>query len=129
MNQPSPGALAHQQTNLAVMKHIRHEVATRTGHFVSDHDFRSPNARGRTGERITIAGYVIEVTIKVALQNVDDVIGRRTTSVEALVDNCSLFILLREVVAIETLIARLARVGQINIGELAIRKFFDQTPI
>src|SRR5881397_1411097 len=37
MIQPTPRALAHQQTNLAVMKHIRHEVATRAGHLVNDH--------------------------------------------------------------------------------------------
>src|SRR5439155_15307807 len=129
MNQTTPGALAHQQTNLAVMKHVRHQIAAGTGHLVNDHDFRSPNPCGRTGEGITIAGDVIEIAIKVALQDVDNIIRGRTAAIEPLVDDCAFLILLREVVPIEALIARLTGVWQIDVGKLAIRKSFNQTPI
>src|SRR5205085_375614 len=75
MDQPTPGAFAYEQTDLSIMKHVRHQVAARAGHLVNDHHFRSPNPCGRTGEGITITGDVIKVAVKVTLQNVDDVIG------------------------------------------------------
>src|SRR5438132_13370862 len=124
MDQTTPRALAHQQAQLSIMKHVRHQVAAGAGHLVDDHYFRPPNSSRGTGERITISGDVIEITIKVALQHVDDVIGRRAAAIETLIDDRAFLILLREVVTIEALITWLSRVRQVNISELAVGKFF-----
>src|SRR5207253_10677471 len=118
------GALAHQQAQLSIMKHVRHQVAAGAGHLVNDHYLRSPNSRRGTGERITISRDVVEITIKVALQHIDDVIGRRATAVETLIDDRAFLFLLREVVTIEAGIAGLPRVRQIDISELAVGKLF-----
>src|SRR5205807_9920039 len=125
MDQTTPRALAHQQAQLSIMEHVRHQVAAGAGHLVDDHYLRSPNSGRGTGEGITISRDVIEITIKVALQHVDDVIGRRAAAVETLIDDRAFLFLLREIVAIETRISRLARVRQINVSELAVGEFFD----
>src|SRR5437016_1629481 len=125
MDQATPRALAHQQAQLSIMKHVRHQVAAGAGHLVDNHYLRPPNSSRGTGERITISRDVIEITIEVTLQHVDDVIGRRTAAIETLIDDRAFLILLREVVTIEALITWLSRVRQINISELAIGQFFD----
>src|SRR6185503_13952171 len=116
MNEPAPGAFANQWTNLAALEHIRHQVAARSGHFVDDHHLRSPDTGGRTCERETIACYVVEVTIKVAFEDLDDVVGRGATAVESFVNDYPFFVLLREVVAIETAVTGLPGVGEIHVG-------------
>src|SRR5690242_20217589 len=62
VNETAPRALADEWTNLATLEHIGHQVAAGSGHFVDDHHLRSPDTGGRTGERETIACYVVEVT-------------------------------------------------------------------
>src|SRR5437899_1361842 len=52
MDQTAPGAFADEQTDLSVMKHVGHQVASGTGHLVNDNHLRSPNAGRRTGEGI-----------------------------------------------------------------------------
>src|SRR5436309_9273846 len=125
MDQATPRALPHQQAQLSIMKHVRHQVAAGAGHLVDDHYLRPPDSSRGTGERITISRDVIEITVEVALQHVDDVIGRRAATVETLIDDRAFLILLREVVTIEAGIAGLPRVRQIDISELAVRKSFD----
>src|SRR5260370_18443697 len=120
MAQAAPGTLAYQQTELTVMEHVRHQVSARPRHLVNDHNLGSPNASRRTGERITIAGDVVEVTIKVALQDIDDIVGRRPSTIVSLVDYRAFFVLLRKVITIEAGIARLSRVWQIDVSELAV---------
>ena len=68
---------------------------------------------------IAIAGDVVEVAVEIPLQHVDDVVGRRSAAVVALVDDDADFVLLREVVPIEALVSALARVGHVDVGELA----------
>src|SRR2546421_9682623 len=129
MDQAAPGTFAHQQAQLSIMKHLRHKVAAGAGDLVNDHYLGPQNSSRRTGERITISRDVVEITIKVALQHVDDVIGRRAAAVETLIDDRAFLFLLREVVTIEAGIAGLPRVRQINVSELAVGKFFDLTSI
>src|SRR5437899_1361843 len=42
MDQTAPGAFADEQTDLSVMKHVGHQVASGTGHLVNDHHLRYP---------------------------------------------------------------------------------------
>src|SRR6266567_3948165 len=116
VDQAAPGSFAHQQAQLSIMKHVRHQVAAGAGHLVDDHYLRPPDSSRGTGERITISRDVIEITVEVALQHVDDVIGRRAAPVETLIDDRAFLILLREVVTIEAGIAGLPRVRQIDIS-------------
>ena len=129
VNQSTPGALADEHSNFAVPEHVRHQVSARPGHLVNDHYLRTPDTSSRAGEGITIAGNVVEVAVKVALQNVYDVVSRRAAAVETLVDDHAFFVLLREVVTIETGIAGLAGVRKIDVGKLAVGEFIDQTSI
>src|SRR6266404_7190363 len=129
MHQTAPGSLAHKQTNLSPLEHVGHQIATGTCHLINDHYLWPPDPGGRTRERITIAGNVVEITIKVALENIDNVVGRRTTAVETLIDHHTLLVSLREVVTIKTRVAGLTGVGQINVSKLTIRKFLDQPPV
>ena len=75
---------------------------------------------------IAIAGDVVEVAVEVALQHVDDVVGRRAAAVVALVDDRALLVLLREVVAVEARVAALPGVRHVDVGELAVRQLVDQ---
>src|SRR6185369_14651984 len=129
MDQPAPGSLAHEWSKLAALEHVRHQIAARAGHLVNDHYLWTPDTRRRTGERITIAGDVIKVTVKVATQNIDDVIRRRAAAVVTLVNHHAFLVLLRKVVAIETRVARLSGVVKINVGKLTVRKFLNQPPV
>src|SRR4030095_8227138 len=86
-------------------------------------------ARRRAGEGIAVARYVVEITVEVALQHVNDVIGRRAAAVEPLVNDRALLFLLREVIAIEAGIARLPRVGQVDVGELAVGELVYKTAV
>src|SRR5262249_4006246 len=97
--------------------------------FVDDHDLRPPDARRRAGEGITVARDVVEITVEVALQHVNDVIGRRAAAVEPLVNDRALLFLLREVVAIEAGVTRLSRVGQIDVCELAVGELVYKTAV
>src|SRR5262249_37750049 len=76
VDQSTPGPLADQSPNLPLMEHEADQVSARAGHLVNDNALWAPVARRRTGEGITIPRNVIEVTIKVTLQNINDVIGR-----------------------------------------------------
>ena len=111
------------------MKHVGHQVAARPSHLINDHYLWTPNSRGRAGERITIAGNIVKVPVKVSLQHIDDVVSRRATAVVSLVYDRAFLVLLREVITIETGVARLARIRQIDIGQLAIGKFLNQPTI
>ena len=121
VHQASPRALADEFADLAVAEHPGHQVAAGTGHFVDDHHLRSPDAGGGAGEGVAVASDVVEVAVEIALQDVDDVIGSGTAAVVALVDHRALFILLGEVVAIETGVTGLAGVRQMNVRQLAAR--------
>src|ERR1044071_6671184 len=44
VNETAPRSLADQQSYLATLEHIRHQVAARARHFVNDHHLRTPNA-------------------------------------------------------------------------------------
>src|SRR5205823_7948632 len=129
MDKAASRTFASQHAQLSIMKHVRHKVAAGAGHLVDDHYLRPPNSSRRTGERITISRDVVEITIKIALQHVDDVIGCRAAAVETLIDDRAFLFLLREVVTIEAGIAGLPRVRQINVSELAVGKLFDLPPI
>src|SRR6478672_642648 len=74
MDQTTPCALANEWANFPVPEHIGHQVAARAGHFVNDHHLRSPDTSRWTRKRESFACDVVEITIKVALQNIDDVI-------------------------------------------------------
>src|SRR5215472_9320654 len=120
MDQPTPCAFADQQSNLSIVKHIGHEVAAGPGHFVNDHYLRSPNACGGTGERITITGDVIEVAVKVALQNIDDIVSSRSAAVVALINNRAFFFLRKKEKTMKTAVPGLTVIGKKNERELAV---------
>src|SRR5262245_38629821 len=116
MDQTTPRAFADQWTNPAPLEHVWHQVAARTGHLVYDHHLRSPDSGRRAGERETISGNVVEVSVEVARENLDDVVSRRAAAVEAHVNNHTFLVLLREVVTIETAVTGLPGVGEIDVG-------------
>src|SRR5260370_1277637 len=120
MHETAPGSLAHKQTNSSSLKHVRHQIASGARHLINDHYFWAPDPGSGTGERVTIAGNVIEVAIKVALQDVNDVVSRRPSAVETLIDHHTFFVLLREVVTIKTRVPGLACVGEINVSKLPL---------
>src|SRR4030095_4727898 len=101
MNEATPRALAHKWSKSPSLEHVGHQVATGAGHFIDDHHLRSPDASRRTGKRESISGDVVEINIKVELQNIDDVIGSRSTTIEPLVYDHAFLVLLRKIVAIE----------------------------
>src|SRR5580658_6166549 len=105
-----------------MMEHPRHEIASRTRHLIHDHHLRSPGTGRWTREGIAVAGHVVEVAVEIALQHVDNVVGRRTAAVVALIDNRALFILLREVIAVEAGVAGLPGARYINVSELTVGK-------
>src|SRR5205814_6995379 len=76
VHEATPGSFADRRAELSIMEHVRHEIAAGAGHLVNDHYLWSPDAGGGTREWITIAGDVVEITVKVALQDIDDVISR-----------------------------------------------------
>src|SRR5579883_2946483 len=129
MDEPAPGALTNERADLAVVEHPGHEVAAGAGHFVDDHHLRPPDARGGAGERIAVARDVVEVTVEIALQDVDDVVGRGAAAVESLVDDGAELILLREVVAVEAGVARLAGVGQVHVRQFAAGELVDEPAV
>src|ERR1043166_8052142 len=120
MDQAAPRAFANQRSNLPALEHVRHQIAARAGHFVNDHHLRSPDTGRRTRERITLAGDVVEVTVEITLEHLDNVVSRGAAAVKALVDDHAFFVLLRKVVTIETVVTRLAGVREINVGYLTI---------
>ena len=129
VNKSAPRAFADERADLAELEHIRHQVAARAGHFVDDHYLWPPDAGRRRSERIAVARDVVKVTVKISLQNVDDVIGRRAAAVVAFVDDRAFFVLLRKVIAVKARIAGLAGIRQINVGELSAGEFVDETTI
>ena len=76
-----------------------------------------------------VADRVVEVAVEVAAEQVDDVVGRRAAAVVALVDDRALPVLLREVVAVEARVARLAGVRDVDVGELAARERVDDAAV
>jgi hypothetical protein len=64
-----------------------------------------------------------------AAHHVDDVVGRRATTVVSLVDYGALLVLLRVVVAIEIRVAGPGGVREIDVGESPVRKPIDRPPV
>src|SRR5205823_1451 len=129
VDEPAPRAFANEGADFAELEHIRHQIATGAGHLVYDHYLRSPNARGRTGKRIPVAGDIIKVAVKISLQHVDDVISSRTAAIVPLVDHCTLLVLLREVIAVKARIAGLTGIWQVNVRELAAGELVDKPTV
>src|SRR5206468_12459821 len=122
-------SVSYQHTDFSIVKHVSHQVAARAGRLVYDHYFRYPDAGFRTGEGITIAGYIVKVAVKIPLQDVNDIVGCRASAVVALINDCAFLILLCEVITIEAGIAGLASVRQIDISKLAVRESLNQPAI
>src|SRR5437867_10219525 len=101
MHQTAPGAFSDQQADLAIMEHIRHQIAARTSHFVDDHYLWSPNTRLRTGEWVAVAGDIIEIAVKIALEHVDNIVCRRSAAVIPLIDDRPLLVLLGEIITVK----------------------------
>src|SRR6266540_3002462 len=91
---PPPGSFPNQQANLAALKHVGHQVATRAGHLVNDHYLWSPDSGGGDGEWITIAGDIIHVAIEIAAEYVDDIVHRGAAAIETLVNDDTFLVLL-----------------------------------
>src|SRR6266536_5252506 len=94
MDQPTPGSFPNQQANLAALKHVGHQVATRAGHLVNDHYLWSPDSVGGDGEWITIAGDIIHVAIEIAAEYVDDIVRRGAAAIETFVNDDTFLVLL-----------------------------------
>src|SRR6185369_11039384 len=86
VDEAAPRAFAHQRPDLSQLEHVGHEIAAGAGHFIDDHYLRPPDSSFRTGKGNAIARDIIKVAVEIALQHIDDVIGRRAAAVPALVD-------------------------------------------
>src|SRR3954471_20767126 len=122
MDETAPSPFAHERADLAELEHIRHEVAARAGHLVDDHHLWPPDSGRRRSKRISVAGDIIKVAAKIALQNIDYVIRRRASAVVAFVDDGSLLVLLREVISVEAGVTGLAGIRQVDVSELSSGK-------
>src|ERR1700751_2885264 len=74
MHQTAPGSLSDQFANVSMVEHPWHQVATGSRHFVDDHHLRTPDSSRRAREWISIAGGIVEISNKIPLQNIDDVV-------------------------------------------------------
>src|SRR5690349_1834172 len=129
VHEAAPRALADEWSDLATLEHVRHQVATRSRHFVDNHHLRSPDPRRRTRKRKALTRHVVEVTIKVALKHLDNIVSRRSAAIETLVNDDAFLVLLREVVPIETRVTRLTGVRQVDVRELTIGKLLNETTV
>src|SRR6266581_7559672 len=64
VNEAAPRAFADKQPDLAPLAHVRRQIAARARHLVDDHHLRPPDAGRRTGERIAVAGDVVEIAVE-----------------------------------------------------------------
>src|SRR5262249_27026025 len=69
------------------------------------------------------------VAVEIALEDIDNVVRGRSATVVSFVHNDALLILLREVIAVETGITRLAGVWQIDVSQSPVRDLIYQSPV
>ena len=73
-DQATPRPLPNERADLPVLEHVGHQVAARSRHLVHDHHLRAPDSGRRARERIPVADGIVEVSIEVASEDIDDII-------------------------------------------------------
>ena len=116
-HQSAPGARADQRSNLVLLEHPRQRIATRPGHFVDDHRFRTVDLRQRRAERFAFPRN--RAVSQRALQHVDDIVRHFAAMVVALVDDRASLANLRKVEPVEIEVTADRRVGNVHVGEFS----------
>src|SRR5579872_4476250 len=123
----APGFLSDERADGSFAEVPWQGVPAGARHFVDDQDFRAIDRFRRAGPVVAFAGD--DLAHHWTAQLLDDVVGKLTAFVEALVDDGGILPDLREVIAIEAGIAVACGVGDVDVSDSASSGLFDAAAI
>src|SRR6202042_775711 len=126
-DEASPRAHADDRPEMRLAEEPRKRVAARARELVNDQHLRTVNSEQRVERRLAVAWN--EDRLGPPAEIVDDVVGDLTSVIEALVENDTLLVDLREIVAVEVREATVLGVRQIDVGELSATEPVDQPAV
>ena len=124
---PPQVRLPTSRPEFGLLEQPRQRVAAGARVLIGDHHLRPVDARIRRVLDDPIARRPIR--LDVARQDFDKVVGHLPAGIEPLVDDRSLLVGLRKVVAVKVGKPLVAGVGQVHIGQLAAGKLIYLSPV